>query len=79
MTTLLAARGEHFAASLGLHPRAEAVRLVTPAYLRLKRPFRQPELLFIPALFMIPAAFVLWTRLPAMSVLLFLMLRAAER
>jgi hypothetical protein len=36
MTPLLAARGKHFAATLGLHARAKTVRFGAPAFARLK-------------------------------------------
>jgi hypothetical protein len=45
MTTLLAARRQHLAASHGFHARAEAVRLVATPYFGLKRAFGQRILL----------------------------------
>jgi hypothetical protein len=45
MTTLLAARRQHLAASHGFHARAEAVRLMATSYFGLKRAFGQRLLL----------------------------------
>ncbi len=44
MTSLLAARRQHFASALALHARAEPVGLVTAAHFGLKGAFRQREL-----------------------------------
>ncbi len=49
MASLFAARRQYFAASRGLHARAKAVRLVTPAHFWLKGAFRQRVLPLSPA------------------------------
>jgi hypothetical protein len=41
MASLLAARGQDFAAAFGLHARTEAMRFMATAYFGLKRAFGQ--------------------------------------